>query len=289
MENLTQTATRNLDPQQIAAQMDRDRAVLASSMTALRDRLTVDSLWGDAVAMAQRNAAPGVAALDHAIRANPLAVGLTGAGLIGGGLAWLIRGRRSQDDDAGPPLAGAKFEAMTRWEDEGGPVAPEAEPAVAFDEEWVVEADGIRQRAAALIAQIDHAARNRLAPAQDLARHRAEVLAALPKDVARAMSKGLGMVSDSARAKTLEARQAAYTARIAATSAGVRTVRANPGLTGVVLAAAGATLAALLPQTRLEHQVLGPARDLLIAEAKRVLQDPRVRSAQRSETAKDPL
>ena len=42
MENLTQTATRNLDPQQIAAQMDRDRAVLASSMTTLRDRLTVE-------------------------------------------------------------------------------------------------------------------------------------------------------------------------------------------------------------------------------------------------------
>lgn len=283
MDNQNQTTKRALDPQQIAAQMDRDRALLANSINALRDRLTVDSLWGDAVAVVKRNAAPGVAALDHAIRANPMAVGLTAVGL-----AWLILGRRSQNDGE-TPLAGTKFEAMTRWEDEGGQVAPMAEPPVAFDEDWVVEADGIRHRAATLVAQIDHAARNRLAPAKDLAGHRAEVLAALPKDVAQAMSKGLGTVTDTARAKILETRQAAYAARIAATSAAARTVRANPGLTGVVLAAAGATLAALLPQTRLEHQVLGPARDLLIEEAKRVLQDPRIRSADRSETAPDPL
>ena len=283
MDKQTQTKKHNLDPQQIAAQMDRDRALLANSITALRDRLTVDSLWGDAVAVVKRNAAPGMAALDHAIRANPLAVGLTAVGL-----AWLILGRRSQSDGE-PPLAGTKFEAITRWEDEGGPVSPEAEPQVAFDEDWVVEADGIRQRAAALVAQIDHAARNRLAPATDLARHRAEVLAALPKDVAKAMSRGLGAVTETARAKTLEARQAAYAARIAATSAGARTVRANPGLTGVILAAAGATLAALLPQTRLEHQVLGPARDLLVEEAKRVLQDPRIHGAVRTEPAPDPL
>ncbi len=283
MDNQTQTTKRNLDPQQIAAQMDRDRALLANSVNALRDRLTVDSLWGDAVAVVKRNAAPGVAALDHAIRANPLAVGLTAVGL-----AWLILGRRSQGDDE-PPQPGTKFEAMARWEDEGGPVAAEAELPVAFDEDWVVEADGIRQRAAALIAQIDQAARSGLAPAKDLARHRAEVLAALPKDVAQAMSKGLGTMAEAARAKTLDARQAAYAARIAATSAGARTVRANPGLTGVVLAAAGATLAALLPQSRLEHQVLGPARDLLMEEAKRMLQDPRIRSAERSETAPDPM
>jgi hypothetical protein len=63
--------------------------------------------------------APYLQAVAGAVKANPIA-----AVLVGVGVAWLIWGRKADRATAEAPLAGTRFEALSRWEDEGGPVAP---------------------------------------------------------------------------------------------------------------------------------------------------------------------
>lgn len=258
-------------PRQIEAQLDQDRDALSAALEALRNRFSLDSLWSDGASLIKSNAGPYTQALDAAVRANPLALALTGAGL-----AWLIFGRRNATEPDPSPLAGTLFEAEARWEDEGGPVSDLPET----DALWMQEADRLRLRASGMIARINAAVRDNLAPAADLAKNRSDVVASLAKDVRRVMGKGLDGLTESVRDKALAAREQAYVMRITAGKVGAETVRDNPVVAGLALAAAGATLASLLPQSAFENQVLGAPRDRLVGEAKRVLHDERRRVAQ---------
>lgn len=260
-------------PGQIEAQLDQDRDALAESLHALRSRLSLEGLWSDGATLVKANAAPYTQALDAAIRANPVALAVTAVGL-----AWLILGRRKSPEGDPSSLAGTRFEAETRWEDEGGPVSdlpmadlPETDAA------WMQEADTLRLRAAAMIARINTAVRDNLAPAADLAKIRSDVVVSLAKDIRRVMAKGLDTVSGGARDKILAGREQAYLMRISATKVGAETVRDNPVVAGLALAVAGATVAALLPRSAFENQVFGTPRDQVVGEAKRVLKDERQR------------
>lgn len=265
-------------PGQIEAQLDQDRDALAESLNALRSRLSLEGLWSDGATLVKANAAPYTQALDAAIRANPVALAVTAVGL-----AWLILGRRKSPEGDPSSLAGSRFEAETRWEDEGGPVSdlPVADLPVAdlpeTDAAWMQEADTLRLRAAAMIARINTAVRDNLAPAADLAKIRSDVVVSLAKDIRRVMAKGLDTVSGGARDKILAAREQAYLMRISATKVGAETVRDNPVVAGLALAVAGATVAALLPRSAFENQVFGAPRDQVVGEAKRVLKDERQR------------
>ncbi|WP_309663733.1 DUF3618 domain-containing protein [Tabrizicola sp.] len=254
------------NPRQIEAQLDQDRDALSAALEALRQRFSPDSLWSDGAALVKANAGPYTQALDAAVRANPVALALTAIGL-----AWLILGRRSSSASNASPLAGTRFEAEARWEDDGGPVAPLPET----DALWMEEADRLRQRADAIFARITTASRDNLAPSAVLAGHRADVAAALARDIRRVMARGLENLTGSARDAALAARERAYLMRIAAAKAGAEAVRDNPVVAGMALAAAGATVAALLPQSAFENQVLGAPRDRLVGDVKRVLQDER--------------
>jgi hypothetical protein len=257
-------------PREIEAQLDHDRHALSASVDALLKRFSLDSLWSDGASLIKANAGPYTQALDAAVRGNPVALALTAVGL-----AWLILGRRGQPDVDASLLAGTKFEAEARWEDEGGPVADLPET----DALWMEEADRLRLRASSLIARINAAVRNNLAPAADLAKSRADVVASLAKDVRRVMARGLENVTGSARDTALAARERAYMMRIAAGKVGAETVRDNPALAGLALAAAGAAVAALLPQSAFENRLLSAPRDRFVGEAKRVLKDERQRVA----------
>ena len=93
------------------------------------------------------------------------------------------------------------------------------------------------------------------------------------------MANGLDDMTDIARAQVIAARDAMYMARQKALSVAAAQVRTNPVLTGALLAAAGAALAVLLPQTRAEHRVIGPVRDRIVDAAKGLLMDERLRVA----------
>ena len=256
-------------PMDIERQLERDRVALAQSLVTLRDRLQPSALVAEGKAALLSEVSPLlsplVARLDSTVRSKPLIASVAGIALA----ALIFGGRRMVTDTeaaaAVPALAGTKFEALSRWEDEGGPPAPEPlDP----DEDWLHTAQSLHDRAKELLARIDDAARRGLAPAAQLARHRAEVMAALASDTKAALGKGLGSLSDAAREQALLARERIYLGRIAMAEKGRDTLGAHPLLAGGLAAAVGGAIACLFPPTETEDRLLGDARDQLLGEVK---------------------
>ncbi len=267
---LDQTFAPETAPQ-IEARLEADRTALSQSLTALGAKFTPDALWSGGVALLKSNSVPYTQAVDQAIRANPIAVALTAVGL-----AWLILGRRGPLVPNAIPLPGTHVEAVARWEDEGGPVTETLTETPGTDDAWIAEADQLRRRANVLLAQIDTALRTNTAPTAALEGHRADIIAALTRDVRRAMARGMDHLSPEARALALTAREDAYAAHVPSRNAGT-----FAALTiGVALATAGATIAALLPQSGAENDALGGPRDHLVDAVSRALRMERQRLAQ---------
>ncbi len=261
---------RDESPDEIAARLERERADLAGTINGLRDRLSVDALLGDALGYAKANMAPYARALDGAVRANPLAAVMAGVGL-----AWLVLGRKGGSSEPEAPLAGTKFEALSRWEDEGGPVAPLPDE----DSVWIAEADRLRASASGALARIDAAARELLRPAAEVARDRAAVLADLAKTTRAAMMKGLESLTSEAQNRILATREQAYSARIAAVRQGTRLIEERPMVAGAIGMAIGAAVAAALPRTETEDRLFGHERDRLMERAQEALRQERARAA----------
>lgn len=254
----------------IAAGLDRDRADLAQRIDGLRGRLSVDALIGDALGYAQANVAPYARMLDSAVRANPVAAVMAGVGL-----AWLVLGRKGSGSASDVPLAGTKFEALSRWEDEGGPVAPLPDA----DQAWIYEADRLRDGASAALARIDAAARSRLRPAAEIVADRVKVLADLAKATRAAMLRGLESLGMDAQSRILAVREQAYMARINAVRQGTKLIEQRPLIAGGIGMAIGAAVAAALPRTNTEDRMFGHDRDRLLAGAQDALRQERVRAA----------
>lgn len=239
--------------------LERERLALAQSLVSLRHRLSPAVLISEGKQALMAQASPLVSRVDGTVRAHPLAAATAGIAL-----AALVFGRKAMaNQDAADPsaLAGTRFEALTRWEGEGGPPTPEpVEP----EEDWLTEARGIRTRAKEMLRQIDDAARRGLAPAAQLAKHRAEVASAMAIETREALGKGLGALSGTAREQALLARERAYLGKVALTEKGREKVESQPLLTGAMLAAAGAALAWLFPPTETEDRLMGEARDWLV-------------------------
>lgn len=243
----------------------RDRAAVADTVAALRDRWRPGSLPTTALAAGglalQRQAAPLASWLGGAVRARPVVA--TAAGLAVAAFVLRRRARRGAADGKTSALAGTTFEALSRWEDEGGP--PPAEP-VEPDEAWLDEALDTHARADALLARIDDAARRGLAPLADLARHRAEVIAARARETSAALANGLESLVGEARDTALQAREQVYLARLAFAGQARQAIEARPLTCGAAVAAGAAALGWLLPASETEDRVLAEARDRLAAE-----------------------
>ena len=267
--------------------LERDRADVLRAVSALRDRLSPHSLLKDATGLLTdpsgligRNAGAYTQALDHAIRANPLALAVSAVGL-----AWLILGRRTKDSTADPQsLAGTQFEAMTRWEDEGGPVAPPPPVPVRHDD-WMIEADRLRERAAGMFARIDAASRQRGAPLAELAQRRADVMVALTTDIRRVLGRGLDGMADTARHAAQTARERAYERHLHTRQKAAEALHERPLTSAAALVAAGAAVGAMLPRSALENRILGHTRDQIFVEIKHVMRDERQRFAASAQRA----
>ncbi|MFZ1469428.1 MAG: hypothetical protein WAT09_10680 [Paracoccaceae bacterium] len=260
------------DLAQIEADLERDRAALADSLGHLRSRLTMDSMLDEARSLVMGNLGPLTRGLDRTVRANPLAVAV-----IGAGVAWLALGRRGPPQQ--PPkeaLAGTKFEAMTRWEDEGGPPAPLPEPD---GTEWLAETERLHTRALSALASIAAAAKDRLVPADRTAEDRADVVAGFAADTRQSLRRGLEGLPASARDKIVAMREKAYLAHRVAVQRTGRMIEDDPLVAGCIALALGSGIAAALPQTALEDRLLGAERDRLVNQAKAVLADERARAA----------
>jgi hypothetical protein len=252
---------------EIERSLERDRLALAQSLVDLRDRLRPAALMeeGKAALMAQARpmVSPVLDRLDGAVRAKPVAAAVAGLALAA---LLLDRKRETPGVEAAgavPAMAGTKFEALTRWEDEGG---PPADAPVDPDEDWLHEARGVRNRAERLLAQIDDAARRGLAPASALAKHRADVLSAMARETTGALGKGLESLTEGARSQALQARERVYLQKLAVAEKGRAAVEGHPLATGVVMAGLGALAAWLFPPTEIEDNLMGETRDWLLQE-----------------------
>lgn len=268
----------DLNSRDIERALDAERLALAQSLVALRERLSPARLAAEGKAALWSQAGPLVSKIDSAVRARPVAAAVAGVAL-----AALVLGRRRSDteSDMAPALAGTRFEALSRWEDEGGPPAPEP---VDPGEDWLTEAVTSRTQATRLLAQIDDAARRGLAPAAELAAHRADVAAALARDTAAALGRGLGDLTGAARDRAIRARERVYLARLGLSARGAAMVRDRPLVAGLGMAAAGAALACLFPPTEAEDRLLGDARDDLLEDLKRTARDEAVKASDLART-----
>jgi hypothetical protein len=244
---------------EIEQSLERERMALAQSLVALRHRMRPSTLIAEGKEALLAQASPLVSRVDGAVRAHPVAAAAAGIAL-----AALVFGRKAMADRAAAPvpaLAGTRFEALTRWEDEGGPPAPEP---VDPEEDWLTEARGLRSRAQEMLRQIDDAARRGLAPAAQLAKHRAEVMSALAAETRGAFGKGLESLTGAARDQAILARERLYLGRLALAEKGRESVETHPLMTGAIIAAAGAALAWMFPPTETEDRLMGEARDRLM-------------------------
>lgn len=265
---------------EIEQSLERDRQALAQALVALRHRLDPATLIADGKAALMSQARPLVSRVDGAVREHPMAAAAAGIAI-----AALIFGRKAMSDRSSPvvtPVApGTRFEALTRWEDEGGPPADEP---VDPKEDWLVEARGLRKNARQMLRQIDDAARRGLAPAAQLAKHRAEVVSALAAETRTALGKGLESLTGAARDQALQARERIYLGRIAIAEKSRVQFEEHPLLTGALLAAAGAGLAFLFPQTETEDRLMGEARDRLLDDAINAAKSEAVKASELAQT-----
>ena len=255
------------DPQMHAAtrienELEVERTRLAKALEALQDRISP-------AALLQENLHLPLEALDRAVRRNPMAVALAGAGL-----AWLLLGRKGEPADVKAEKLMLKRDELVRWEDEGGPPPPEAED----QDDWMDEAEALRQRALASLGRLDNAARSRLASVEEVARAKARVLADLADDLKTAMGRGISGLTEAAQAKIITAREKAWEARVSATQAASAGIERHPYASGLIALAAGAAVGAAFAQTEVENRYLGPERDRLIKMARRALADEKARA-----------
>ncbi|APX10520.1 DUF3618 domain-containing protein [Tateyamaria omphalii] len=222
----------------IEQRVARDRAELARSLDVLSSTLDPDRLKREASDFVDSYGSDLGRQAWTAARENPAAFALVGAGL-----ALLLSGTGRRDE---------------------GDAVPAADPPVAVPPDAAM--DGFDARVAAADAQMRKQEEAAHAPAS-ASRLRA------------ALHSGLDTLPPEAKVRILNAREAAISAQEAverqtAKMAGQAYSMARRNPIGCAAAAfgVGALVAALLPSTRREDELLGAHRDAMMAEAQTVLQ-----------------
>lgn len=276
--------TRTHDTDTIEAGIERERASLASTLDALQSRVSIDNLAKEALGLVKSNAAVYTRSIDEAVRANPMALALTGVGI-----AWLIFGGKKGADE--PIVA-----AVDRWEEDGGSAYAYSEGAAFPDDDaWRREIDQLRDTANSSIGKIEADARRHaeavrrgavdaFSKVRDFAAERAAVLSEFTDSMKKSFRSGLDDLTESARDKIIAARERAYSARIKGESLARtgtretgRLIEEYPLVAGVAALAAGAAFAAALPRTRVEDRTFGAESDRLMREATRLMHEERAR------------
>ena len=300
---MTSTST---DPRDIEAELERDRANLASTLDELSDRVSVDNLARDALNTVKSYAGSYTSSVDGAVRSNPLAVALIGAGVAWLTLGGRLRGSASTSSQGSNPMGHPVHDELPRWESEGGP--PPSYGAVAYrpttsqgdddDRSWWDSIHDLRSKASAALQRIEEEAKGALGrvtsgvsggagAARDFAAERASVVSGFTGDLKGRLAHGLDGIPEPARSRILATRERAYAASLEAERVGrqaitdpARALEEHPLVAGAVAFALGATVAAMLPRTEAEDRAFGTDAERLRGEATRLLQSERQRAMQ---------
>ncbi|WP_210528391.1 DUF3618 domain-containing protein [Rubellimicrobium arenae] len=300
-------ATTSTDPRDIEADLDRERAALADTLDTLSERVSVDNLAKEALGMLKSHAGSATSTIDHAVRANPLAVAL-----IGAGIAWMfvgprMKGSSSSSSQSSGYAGGLQHDdrgwasADNRASDYGrvGYVPSDNDD----DHAWSREATGLRARASAALHRIEQEAKSYYdslrhalpgsgsssssGGSRDFEAERQSVISNFTSDLRTRFASGLDSLPEGSRQQIIAARERAYGAMLRAERVGRDVVRdpsrameEHPLVAGSVAFALGAAVAAILPSTDAENRAFGSERDRLMNEASRLLREERSRAMQ---------
>jgi vacuolar-type H+-ATPase subunit H len=302
--------TSSTDPREIEAELERDRATLASTLDELSDRVSVDSLARDALNTVKSYAGSYTSTLDGAVRTNPIAVALVGAGL-----AWLAFSghRRSTASTSGDGYVGGPVhDDLSRLDSEGGIPAASGLGSYAGgtpvgsssgdDHSWWDSIQDLQSKATAALHRIEREAASALGSVRDhlpgmggsssgggrdYESERASVISGFTSGLRERFSSGLDSLPEPARQRIVAARERAYAASLQAERVGrqaitdpARALEEHPLVAGAVAFALGAAAAVMLPRTEAEDRAFGGERDRLMEEAARLLRTERERAMQ---------
>ncbi|OYU17550.1 MAG: hypothetical protein CFE34_15125 [Rhodobacteraceae bacterium PARR1] len=211
-------------PDRIEADLEKNRNGLASALDELTNRASVDYVAREALGLFKVNTAEATRSLDRAMRSNPMAFALMGAGVV-----WMVLGGQG------------KTKAVT-------------DP----NPEWHSHLGSMRDKARDTLARLEDEARSgmdslksglqdQMGQVRDFAAERAQVIEDFASDLKSAIASGLEHLTESARDGVMQARQESYSALFRAervvkggTREAVALVEEHPVATGAVALAIGA-------------------------------------------------
>ncbi len=248
--------TSSTDPREIEAELERDRAELASTLDELSDRVSVDSLARDALNSVKSYAGSYTSTLDGAVRTNPVAVAMVGAGL-----AWLAFSGHRRSAKSGSTAFGSPTVTTTSrlggsagspvhddLSSEGGIPAPAASGFGSYaggtsldgsssdDHSWWSSVQDLRSKAMAALHRIERDAASALGTvrdhlpgmpslggsggSRDYDSERQSVISGFTSSLRERFASGLESLPEPARERIVAARQRAYQASLQAERAG---------------------------------------------------------------------
>lgn len=175
----------------IEADLEKNRSGLASALDELTNRASVDYVAREALDLFKVNSTEATRSLDRAIRANPMAFALVGAGV-----AWMMLGGRGDKVDDPDP-------------------------------EWHSHLGGLRDKARDTLARLEDEARTgmdslksglqgQMEQVRDFAAERAAVIEGFASDLKAAIASGLDHLAEGTREKVMQTRQESYSALLRA-------------------------------------------------------------------------
>lgn len=213
------------DPDRIEKDLERNRSGLASALDELTSRASVDYVAREALGLFKVNTQEATRSLDRAIRGNPVAFALMGAGV-----AWMVLGGKSDSSQ------GAE-DPNLEWHSHLGDLRDKARDTLSRLEEEA--RDGM--------ANLTSGLQEQMGQVRDFAAERAKVIEDFAVDLKNAISSGLDHLAESTREAVMQARQESYSALLRAervvkggTREGVRLVEDHPVAVGAIALAVGA-------------------------------------------------
>ena len=304
-------ATTSTDPRDIEADLERERAALATTLDTLSDRVSVDNLAKEALGMLKGHAGTATSTIDHAVRANPLAMAL-----IGAGIAWMFLGPKVRSSSSSSSSSssdyGSGYQSTVRTT-YVGPKSAQASSGYASssdygrvgyvasdnddeDHSWSREAHGLRARAADALRRIEQEARSYYdslrdgissltsgsGQERDFESERQSVISGFTSDLKARFAAGLDNLPPEARDRVIAARERAYSAMLEAERTGrdmwrdpSRAMEEHPFAMAAMAFGLGAAAGAAIPSTDYENRAFGGERDRLMDEAARLLREER--------------
>ncbi|KEO54276.1 hypothetical protein [Thioclava pacifica] len=251
-----------------------ERADLASTLADLTGRVAPDYLSDQVSQLVRDYAKPVAKRAEEAVRENPVAFALAGAGL-----AWLLLKNRKSDS--------------AEVEDEIAEADPLMMSSAPVTDDWIDEIDELRAEASARLDQIEIDANSTRDSARDFVKERADVLADFAADLRGSLASGLGDLSDEARERVIKAREAAYSARmkiqdgaVKAGSSGKQMIKDHPLIATALGIAIGAAIVSAMPKPDINRRSFGPRANRLIDEAQRLYVEEKSRVRKVAEDVK---